>query len=175
VEPYVEPSGCYAPCMPPTGSTRRKRPRGEIETLPSGSLRLRVYAGIDPISGKKHHVVEVIPAGKDGRGRPDHGRDQPPHVGPVGLPDQHLGRPQPFSAALDDRHADHERIRAALPATRRPPAPKWSTTSSAPSTSFARRQTPRVRTANGPPAARFFQSRANLAVMRPKGLEVVTF
>lgn len=51
--------------MPPSGSTRRKRQRGEIETLPSGSLRVRVYAGIDPLSGKKHHLVEVIPAGKD--------------------------------------------------------------------------------------------------------------
>ena len=51
--------------MPPTGSTRRKRQRGEIETLPSGSLRVRVYAGIDPISGKRHYLVEVIPAGKD--------------------------------------------------------------------------------------------------------------
>jgi integrase len=51
--------------MPPSGSTRRKRQRGEIETLPSGSLRVRVYAGIDLISGEKHHLIEVIPAGKD--------------------------------------------------------------------------------------------------------------
>jgi integrase len=51
--------------MPPSGSTRRKRQRGEIETLPSGSLRVRVYAGVDPISGKRHHLTEVIPAGKD--------------------------------------------------------------------------------------------------------------
>ena len=34
-------------------------------TLPSGSLRVRVYAGIDPLTGKKHHLTEVIPAGKD--------------------------------------------------------------------------------------------------------------
>src|SRR3954467_60973 len=51
--------------MPPSGSTRRKRQRGEIEQLPSGSLRVRVYAGIDPISGKRHHLVEVVPAGRD--------------------------------------------------------------------------------------------------------------
>ncbi|MCO1658911.1 tyrosine-type recombinase/integrase [Pseudonocardia humida] len=51
--------------MPPSGSTRRQRQRGEIETLPSGSLRVRVYAGVDPISGKRHHLTEVIPAGKD--------------------------------------------------------------------------------------------------------------
>jgi integrase len=51
--------------MPPTGSTRRKRQRGEIESLPSGSLRVRVYAGIDPISRKRHYLTEVIPPGKD--------------------------------------------------------------------------------------------------------------
>jgi integrase len=33
--------------------------------LPSGSLRVRVYAGIDPISGKRHYLSEVIPAGKN--------------------------------------------------------------------------------------------------------------
>jgi hypothetical protein len=46
-------------------SRARKRPRGEIETLPSGSLRVRVYAGIDPFTGKRHHLVETIPAGPD--------------------------------------------------------------------------------------------------------------
>lgn len=51
--------------MPPTGSTRRRRTRGEIETLPSGSLRVRVYAGIDPISGKRHYLTQVVPAGKN--------------------------------------------------------------------------------------------------------------
>jgi len=42
---------------------RRKRQRGEIHALPSGSLRVRVYAGIDPITGKKHFLSEVVPAG----------------------------------------------------------------------------------------------------------------
>src|SRR6188508_1214088 len=41
----------------------RRRQRGEIETLPSGSLRVRVYAGIDPVSGKRHHLTEIIPPG----------------------------------------------------------------------------------------------------------------
>lgn len=40
----------------------RKRTRGEIHKLSSGSLRVRVYAGIDPVT-KKHHLTEVIPAG----------------------------------------------------------------------------------------------------------------
>ena len=33
-----------------TAEAPRKRQRGEIEKLPSGSLRVRVYAGIDPIT-----------------------------------------------------------------------------------------------------------------------------
>ncbi len=65
VERFVERHRCCAPRTPPSGSTRRKRQRGAIETLPSGALRVHVYAGIDPLSGKKHHLVEVIPAGKD--------------------------------------------------------------------------------------------------------------
>jgi integrase len=31
--------------------------------LPSGSLRVKVYAGIDPLSGKRHYLTETIPAG----------------------------------------------------------------------------------------------------------------
>jgi hypothetical protein len=37
--------------------------RSEIEVLPSGSLRVRVYAGIDPVTKKPHYLVETIPAG----------------------------------------------------------------------------------------------------------------
>ncbi|WP_028933841.1 tyrosine-type recombinase/integrase [Pseudonocardia spinosispora] len=37
------------------------RKRGEIETLPSGSLRVKVYAGIDPLTGKRNYLTEVIP------------------------------------------------------------------------------------------------------------------
>lgn len=47
----------------PTTSTRRRRTRGEIETLPSGSLRVRVYAGIDPLSKKRHYLTAIVPAG----------------------------------------------------------------------------------------------------------------
>lgn len=41
----------------------RKRARGRVETLPSGSLRVKVYAGVDPVSKKAHYLTEVIPAG----------------------------------------------------------------------------------------------------------------
>jgi integrase len=41
----------------------RKRQRGTIDALPSGALRVRVYAGADPLTGKRHDLVEIIPAG----------------------------------------------------------------------------------------------------------------
>jgi integrase len=44
--------------MPP-----RQRQRGEIENLPSGSLRVRVYAGIDPVTGKRNYLVETVQPG----------------------------------------------------------------------------------------------------------------
>jgi integrase len=42
---------------------RKRRQRGKIETLPSGSLRVKVYAGIDAVTKKEHHLTEVVPAG----------------------------------------------------------------------------------------------------------------
>jgi LacI family xylobiose transport system transcriptional regulator len=41
------------------------RARGEIETLPSGSLRVRVYAGVDPASKKRQYLVRTVPAGAE--------------------------------------------------------------------------------------------------------------
>lgn len=43
--------------------SKSKRERGSIDRLPSGALRVRVYAGTDPISHKRHYLTEVIPAG----------------------------------------------------------------------------------------------------------------
>jgi len=45
-----------------TPKARRKRTHGEIEELPSGSLRGRIYAGNDPVSGKRHCLTETVPA-----------------------------------------------------------------------------------------------------------------
>jgi integrase len=42
-------------------TTRACRPRGSIETLPSGSLRVRVYAGVDPITRRQHYLTQTIP------------------------------------------------------------------------------------------------------------------
>jgi integrase len=47
----------------PTPSLARRRTRGEIEALPSGSLRVRVYAGVDPVTKKRHFLTETVPAG----------------------------------------------------------------------------------------------------------------
>jgi integrase len=41
----------------------RKRQRGNIDTLPSGSLRVRVYVGLDPISRKALYLSEIVPPG----------------------------------------------------------------------------------------------------------------
>jgi integrase len=40
-----------------------RRQRGSIEELPSGGLRISVYAGIDPLTGRRHYLRESIPAG----------------------------------------------------------------------------------------------------------------
>jgi integrase len=47
----------------PTGPKARKRPRGGIDELPSGALRVRVYAGIDPITKQPHYLKETVPPG----------------------------------------------------------------------------------------------------------------
>jgi hypothetical protein len=37
----------------------RRRQRGSIDELPRGALRVRVYAGTDPISRRRHDLVAV--------------------------------------------------------------------------------------------------------------------
>lgn len=44
-------------------ATGRKRERGGIFQLPSGALRVRVYAGIDPVTKRRHDLLKIIPAG----------------------------------------------------------------------------------------------------------------
>lgn len=44
-------------------SAARSRAKGHIEELPSGGLRVSVYAGIDPVTGKRHYLREVIAPG----------------------------------------------------------------------------------------------------------------
>lgn len=53
----------------PTASSLKGKPqkksRGNIEELPSGALRVRVYAGKDPITGRRYGLKELVPAGPD--------------------------------------------------------------------------------------------------------------
>lgn len=44
-------------------AAKSARTRGEIETLPSGNIRVKVYAGIDPVTRKKHFLTEIVKAG----------------------------------------------------------------------------------------------------------------
>ena len=41
----------------------RKRTRGSIKQEPSGSWRVRVYAGYDPVTGRRLYLDEMVPAG----------------------------------------------------------------------------------------------------------------
>jgi integrase/DNA-binding transcriptional regulator YhcF (GntR family) len=41
----------------------KQRTRGSIDRLPSGGLRVRMYAGTDPVTGRDHYLNEVVPAG----------------------------------------------------------------------------------------------------------------
>ncbi len=44
-------------------ATAAGRTRGSIDELPSGALRVRVYAGRDPVSKRRHDLIEIIPPG----------------------------------------------------------------------------------------------------------------
>jgi integrase len=42
---------------------RTKRATGSIEKLPSGALRVGVYAGLDPLTQRRHELIEMIQPG----------------------------------------------------------------------------------------------------------------
>lgn len=44
-------------------TSRQRRSRGAVDRLPSGAYRVRVYAGTDPVTGKRHDLTEFVPAG----------------------------------------------------------------------------------------------------------------
>jgi integrase len=49
--------------MPPVQRKPRARQRGEIAQLQSGSYRVRVYVGRDPITKKRHYLQETVRKG----------------------------------------------------------------------------------------------------------------
>jgi integrase len=53
--------------MAAAAKSPRRRDRGRIETLPSGSRRVQVYAGRDKLTKKRHYLTETIPAGPTAR------------------------------------------------------------------------------------------------------------
>lgn len=48
--------------MARTRTPRRDQDRGTIDKLPSGALRVRVFAGRDPITKRRHDLTKVLPA-----------------------------------------------------------------------------------------------------------------
>ena len=47
----------------PIDKGARRRARGTVTKLPSGALRVRVYAGFDPVMKRRHYLTETVPAG----------------------------------------------------------------------------------------------------------------
>ena len=57
-------------------SSRSARVRGAIDKLPSGAFRVRVYAGVDPVTKRRHDLVEVIPPGPQAERKARAARDR---------------------------------------------------------------------------------------------------
>jgi hypothetical protein len=49
----------------PGRTASQRRQRGWIEELPSGPFRVRVYAGVDPLTGRNHYLGETVETRKD--------------------------------------------------------------------------------------------------------------
>jgi integrase len=54
----------------------KARARGNIEALASGALRVRVYAGVDPVTKKRHTLIETVPAGPKAQREAEKVRDR---------------------------------------------------------------------------------------------------
>lgn len=53
----------YSAAVGTSKMPRGRREKGNIEALQSGALRVRVYAGIDPVTKRAHYLRAVVPAG----------------------------------------------------------------------------------------------------------------
>ncbi|TDD20069.1 hypothetical protein E1218_22990 [Kribbella turkmenica] len=47
------------------GIAEKKRQPGNDEALPSRSVRMRVYAGVDPVTNTARYLPETVPPGPD--------------------------------------------------------------------------------------------------------------
>jgi len=52
-------------CGMAKGDGKKKRQPGNDESLPSGSIRVRVYAEIDPVTNTVRYLRETVPPGPD--------------------------------------------------------------------------------------------------------------
>ena len=57
--------------MSTSSARRNRRQRGSIQELPSGALRLSVYAVTDPLTGRRHYLRETIQAGASAQAAAD--------------------------------------------------------------------------------------------------------
>ncbi|MGH3825238.1 MAG: tyrosine-type recombinase/integrase [Pseudonocardiaceae bacterium] len=57
--------------MSTPSAQRNRRQRGSIQELPSGALRVSVYAGTDPLTGRRHYLRESIQAGPSAQAEAD--------------------------------------------------------------------------------------------------------
>jgi integrase len=55
---------------------RSARQRGSIDELPSGALRVRVYARVDPVTKRRHDLIEIIPPGPGAERKAKAARDR---------------------------------------------------------------------------------------------------
>lgn len=53
----------YVRPMARASAAGQRRAKGSIETLPSGALRVTVYAGIDPVTQRRHYLREIVAPG----------------------------------------------------------------------------------------------------------------
>jgi integrase len=51
----------------PRAQTPRQRTRGSVDRLPSGAYRVRVYAGVDAVTGQRNDLIEIIQPGPRAR------------------------------------------------------------------------------------------------------------
>jgi hypothetical protein len=84
----------------------RKRRRGAIDTLPSGALRVRVYAGSTPLTGRRHDLVEVIQPGPNAAREAEKARTTTRHraTGSTPIPARRYCAAFPASSAGRRRH-----------------------------------------------------------------------
>lgn len=104
--------------------TSKSRRRGHIGMLPSGSLRVRVQAGTDPITHRPHYLSETIPAGPSAEREAQRvAATNRPHRSTTAPPAQH--HPQPANQPTHRQPARQRHHHSRLLRTVTTRAPRW--------------------------------------------------